>query len=437
MKVLFVTGYFAPGGTSAAIRCVAFVKYLTQLGIDVDVVTYDEAALGLFARHDPDLSASVPASVRVHRIRPGLLRRAMLRRLGRGTPAGAQFKERVKKKSWVTSVLVPDPHVDSIPAFVRAASQVVDAHRPDVLLTHGYPFSIHIAGALVRRAHPHLRWVADYGDPWAGSPVSELARPRWREWLDERIERVLVRRMDAITVTTTATRADYARRFPGSGSRISVLPMGFDPEEFGQVQPKPRSHEDRDRIMLVHTGSLYPEARDTGPFISAVAELSRSAPTAAERLRIVLVGSVEQNIRRTIEASGAAALYQFVPWVPARESLAWMRAADHLLLFGNKGGAQIPGKAYQYVGAGRPVFMTLDHPGDATSEVVSSHPGSVVVPNTIEQISAALKDVCSRAPPEEVPTREPGPSPFAWPKIGEQLAAILEASVRPSPPGRA
>jgi glycosyltransferase involved in cell wall biosynthesis len=423
MRVLLLTGYFAPGGTSAAIRCVAFAKFLARRGIELDVLTYDEAALGLFARLDRDLATSVPAAVRVHRIPGGPLRRLGSRRLGTGTPAAARFKEEMKR-SWLASALIPDPHVDSIPGFVRNARAVVRATNPDVLLTHGYPFSIHVAGALLKRAHRGLRWVADYGDPWSGNPVQELALPAWRRALDERLERVLVRRMDAITVTTEATKDDYARRFPDAAAKISVLPMGFDPEEFEHVVPKPRAPEERERLWLVHTGSLYPEARNTGPFVSAVSQLARDRPAVAERVRVILVGSVEQNIRHAIEASGAAALYQFVPWVPARESLAWMCAADYLLLFGNKGGMQIPGKAYQYLGAGRPVFMTLDHVSDATAEVVSAHPRSTVVPNTADRIAAALENLCTRVVPDELaPDRSA--SPFAWPTIAERLAEIL------------
>jgi glycosyltransferase involved in cell wall biosynthesis len=425
MKILIITADFAPRGTSCSIRIVNLVKYLEKLGCKICVVTYEESVLTFFSPYDDSLRAKVPLGVEVKCVSPGFIRHCIIRQLTKKHESGTVYKQRVKSNP-LTSLMIPDPHVDAVLNFVKEGIHQIRVFRPDVLLTFGYPFTMHLVGALLKKRFPRVRWIADYGDPWTGNPVSELVRPKWREWLDYHLEKSILRYTDYITVTTEATRELYIRLFPSVTTKISVLPMGFDPDDFESIQPKVRSPEEKKRVWMVYTGRLYLEARNPLPFIHALSTLLQQAPFLCNRLKIYLVGEVEKSIKEYIMISHVKDLFVFIPWVPAQESIAWLEAADYVLLFGNKSELQIPGKVYQYLGSARPIFMISQVKDDPTIQIVLNQHGSIVVLNNTDQIHKALLSVVLDNP-RTLSFSPPGAeSPYSWPKIAKKFVEISQ-----------
>ncbi|MGB9975786.1 glycosyltransferase [Thermovenabulum sp.] len=433
MKILIITANFAPRGASSAIRPVNFVKYLKRQGHKVNVITYDTNTLTVFSPPDVSLSEKVPLEVEVKRVSPGPLRKWILRQKAGSYEEKCKIKENAKNNLFL-SLLIPDPHIDSILNFFREGVHQIKSFAPDVLLTFGYPFSIHIVGALLKRCYPKICWVADYGDPWSGSPISELPRPVWRKWIDYQLERVLLHLCDIVTVTTDATKELYLSLFPFLSSRIEVLPMGFDPEDFENISPKPRPAAEEELVWFVHTGRLYSEARDPKAFVNALSILLQDDPNVRNKIKVYFVGEVEDSIKAYMLTLPAKDVIKFIPWVPVRESIAWMKAADFLLLFGNRGGVQIPGKIYQYLGSGRPIFMIKLFEADPTVKITLSTEDSIIVMNDEKQILKALRSVLSR---HRVISRLKGigyDSPYAWSRITQKFSEIVQQFIKKEEP---
>ncbi len=427
MRIVLMTANFAPRGGSHPTRTVHLTKYLRRLGHEVTVITYAESQHALYAEPDQSLAAKVPEDVEVRRIPPGWVHRFM----GRAKRAGRQTVEvkRQASRNPLAALLVPDPHCSARRAFVQAGHAVIRDRHPEVLVTCAYPFTMTLVGAELRRRHPELVWIADYGDPWTGAPVAELQLPGWRRALDARLEARALAAADAVTMTTGPTAQLYRDLFPALADRVHVINMGFDPEDGATVAAAPRSAADADRVVLLHAGRLYSEARDPLPFIDAMDTCLAADGEATRRLKIVLLGDVEPSIREAMERSAAGCLYEFPGWVTVEESLARMKAADQLLLFGNAGAMQIPGKVYQYIGTGRPVFMTCADAADPTVDVLRQYDHGVVVPNRRDELVAALQAVLAgtnTTHPDAEACHQ-----FSWPHLAERLAAIAAAARRP------
>ena len=427
MKYLVITANFAPRGASPAVRTVHSVKYLSQLGHEVQVLTYEDSVLTLFSADDAALSRKVPASVNVTRIPGGPLRRYFFKESKKSVGGATAAKNRYKRNPLI-SLLVPDPHVDSVPGFIRAGTSLIKQFRPDVIVTHGYPFSMHWVGTVLKRRFPQVLWVADYGDPWVSTPVSELPRPDWRKWLDRRLEKRWLRRADLVTVTTEPTKALYENEFGFLKSKVDVIAMGYDPDDFRDIPPLSRPPELQGKLLLVHTGRIYPQARDPEPFIRAMEKLALEAPSLFDAIRVILVGEGDDHVKQLIRGSVAEQAFVFVPWVPVAESIAWMKAADWVLLFGNKGGVQIPGKVYLYIGSGRPIFMTLLSANDPTADIVQLAEGSMVVDSTVEQLFEGLKQILTGSATTEMGVQESsGKLAFAWPSLMSRLTETVRS----------
>jgi hypothetical protein len=85
---------------------------------------------------------------------------------------------------------------------------------------------------------------------------------------------------------------------------------------------------------------------------------------------------------------------------------------------------QVPGKVYQYLGAGKPILLLSLFDHDPTIPIALHAAGSVVAPNDESRISMALgKLLAARTrPPERVEAAER----FAWPKIVRALLAGMD-----------
>lgn len=425
--MLIATANFAPRGASPVIRSVHLVKYLEQIGCRIEVVTYDEATLTIFSPEDPGLASKVPASVGIYRTGPGPLRAWLVRRRRAGSGSVSGWRSSLRNPA--IHLLWPDPHAEAVPLFARRANARCSEFRPNVVLTHAYPFSMHLVGRMLARHVTKPAWIADYGDPWSGGGVAELERPTWRRRLDQMAERRVLAKAGAITLTTEATRSLYAGMFPEMAPRMMVVPMGYDPEEFSHVTVSARPDAEKERVWLVHTGRLYREARDPEPFLSALDEVTRQDPARADRLRVFLVGEVDEVTRKRIKASPASSIVREVPWVPYAESLRWMLAADELLLFGNKGELQIPGKLYNYIGSGTPILMLCETERDPGAQLLRDLPGAKLLPNSPRPIAEYLRELLKRG--RRMGPRRPmaGAEAFAWPNIARALLTRMEALV--------
>jgi len=413
MKILMVTANFAPRGASPAIRTVNLLESLCSLGHEVRVVTYSEKDLFAFSPKDQGLSDKVPESVKVTRIPAGKIRRYALRR-----KVGVEGRSKTRKKltsSPLASLMIPDPHAESIFKFVREASKEISKWKPDVVITHAYPFSMHVVGCCLKIKHPEIFWVADYGDPWSGGGVEELNRPKWRLWLDKKLENGLLKFADLVTLTTEATLGMYQNLFPAISSNTAVVTMGYDPNDFtdlpGVTILKTKT--------IVHAGRLYSEARDFLPFHNALKNIYESNKQILEGWNVVLVGEVEPAIHSEIKENPCGGIYKLIPWVTYRESLAWMANAEWLLLVGNKGMMQTPGKVYSYLGAGRSIIMTSESLDDPTAKLLNAIDGTVVIQNDTQSITEKLQIILNHQ--TLVKENENQSKQFTWKEIARRL----------------
>lgn len=425
MKILYFTFDFAPQGSSSSIRSVNLVKHLVQQGHSVKVITYDEPSLCIFSPPDAGLVNKVPSEVEIIRVPSGPLRQILVKKVNRKGKKKALYKKSLIGNP-LTQLLIPDPHIESVPRFVCEGFSQLNSFSPDVLFTQGYPYSMHLVGTWLKQKFKNVLWVADYGDPWSGNPVSELSKPMWRDWLEYKIERLVLRLVDLVTVTTEKTKELYLQLFPFIAPKIMVLPMGFDPEDFEFIQPKTRKEEEQEQVWFVHTGRIYSEARDIRPFINALSTMMHQDPIINSRFRVYLVGEVEESLRAKIQNSPAKDLFVFVSWVPLYESIAYMKAADYLLLFGNKGGVQIPGKVYQYLGSGRPILMIKSMEGDQTAEIALGSLGSIVVSNDENSILDFLKIVLKRPRLASDIIMSRVNSSYSWFQIAHKFTNMIE-----------
>lgn len=368
-RVLLLSYYFPPAGGPGVQRALKFVKYLPEFGWAPVVLTVRE---GAFPAQDPTLADDVPSVASVHRtpsLDPHWFYACLTGRAADdvdvGSVEGREAGWLEMAARWIrANLFLPDARVGWVPFAVWRGCRLIANGEVDGILTTGPPHSTHLAGAALQ-AITGVPWAVDFRDPWTDiNYYDELPHTRWARRLDAALERMVLRRAQAVTTVSPTWRDLLAQKTNrATAEATTVVQNGFDPDDIPTGQATPSS----DVFELTHVGSLYASRNPTGLW-RALRRLRDE--DAVPALRLQLVGTVDPSVRASLQAYGVADVTEVVPYVPHDEAVAYMRRAGLLLLsieaFPEDEG-MITGKIYEYLAAGRPVVGVGPPDGDAAA----------------------------------------------------------------------
>ncbi len=270
---------------------------------------------------------------------------------------------------------IPDRWSSWFPGAVWAGLRLIRQFRPDVLWSTFPLGTAHLIGLALHRIS-RLPWVADFRDPMVEQvdgvwyPENPQVR-RARLWVERRV----ARHATATTFCTDAARQIYLDRHPErkAGQVAEVIANGFDPEPFALAEALPSSRlpgaAAHGRLLLVHSGTLYPGPdRDPGAFLAALFAL-RSSGQLPVQLRVILRATGhDQTYRPLIDRLQLADIVELAPLIGYQAALREMLDADGLLLFqGHTSNPAVPAKVYEYLRARRPILALADEAGETAA----------------------------------------------------------------------
>lgn len=342
-RLLMVAFHFPPiQGSSGVHRTLAFAKYLRDFGWEATVLTASPRAYASVREENVEM---IPPHVRV------------VRAFALDTKRHLAVKGRYP---W--PLALPDRWLTWAFAATVRGLQLVRQERPAVLFTT-YPIpSAHLAGYWISRL-TRLPWVADFRDPMA-EPDNPLGKPERRvyEWLESRV----VQKATRVVVTTPGTKTFYEEKYPRRrNGPVVVIQNGFD-EESALGASNSTGRPAGRRVLLLHSGIVYPRQRDPGNLFDALAEMRREGLVSPETLEVRLRASgYEREYGPIVEATGLSDLVRFEPPVGYQEAAREMASADGLLLMQSSVcNRQIPAKVYEYLAARRPILGLAAPEGD-------------------------------------------------------------------------
>lgn len=271
----------------------------------------------------------------------------------------------------------------------RAVREALDRDRCDVVVATCPPPSAMLAaaGALRGRATP---LVIDMRDLWAGNPQLDRGGR-----ILPALERRAFARAGAIVTVTEGLRKQIGETHPDCAAKVSVIPNGFDPALLERRRPRPRTHEQD--VTLIHAGSLYGD-RSAAALIEA---LARSR--LAGRVRLELVGVIDQESRATARRVGGRVKVALEPPVDWSEAIARTAAADIAVVIntpGVGGATALPGKLYEALALGVPVLALTPPESELARLLERLGQGAGVAPHDdVNMIAAAVERLAAAPPP--------------------------------------
>jgi len=375
-----VTLHFPPGGGGGVHRPLKFATHLPALGIETHVLAPDIPG----AAENAELE--LPTQAWIHRVR------YVGPRAGRPSERldGTQGLARLGTQAGLLGrrLLVPDENVPWSTLATPVAIRIARREGIDVVLTTSPPPSLHLLGAAVKRGSG-AAWVADLRDPLTSHPHRRGYESRLAQLKEKTVGgvgRLVASQADAIIAASDAI-AEEARALRPAGKVVTIA-NGSDFDDFVGFDYHPNK-----TLRITHTGNFHGK-RDPKPFFRALAE------SGLEDVVVRFAGDVRAADREYAEALGLGDRIELLGYVSRRRSLELQRDSEALLLLipdsGGRGKGVLTGKIFEYLAAERPILAVVPPDGAAADLLRETGAGTVVAPDDVDAIRAALVDLHRR-----------------------------------------
>lgn len=406
-KVLIIAYYFPPIGGGGVQRALKMAKYIGEFGWEPHILTVapqDHVSL------DETLLDQLPEGVHIHRCAEWSLGRRWLRQAvpvkqkPSEQPASSDQQKNVARSGFKArllpllkraknAVLIPDDQITWLRPAIQLGRQVMAEHNIDAIVSTSGPVTNHLVALSLSRRWPDKPWIADFRDPWTQN--MHRSGIRWREWLEERLERIVLRESDILLTVTHSFADQFKHSFADELKRVEVIHNGFDLADYTSLQQVTKPDEEHNQCVFLYTGIFYKE-RNPRLFLQAVQALIAEGRIDRKRMKLKFAGVFDypgysDNVDE-VERLGLQDVVEILGHLPHADALKAMKQADILLLIADTApgsGAYIPGKLYEYMAIGHPI-LALSLPGESTRIIETHALGTTASPLELAEVKQAV-----------------------------------------------
>ena len=391
-KVLIITYYWPPAGGSGVQRWLKFVKYFRDFGWEPVVFT---AANPEAPAYDDSLLKDVPAGVEIIRsnvVEPYSIYRKVVG--AKGTIGVGFTSAKPVKRSYLSdfavwvrgNLFIPDARALWIRPAANQIAKYLKDNPVDAIISTGPPHTTHLIALRVKRK-TGLPWLADFRDPWTSIDYyKDLKLTRFADRLHHRLERKVLATANATVVVSSQMLDEYRALSP----RIELVENGFDADDYSH-DSEPALDAD---FSICHVGSITPN-RNCPALWKAISIYASQNAEFKQRLRIRLVGSVDQSVVESLNSLGLTNNVDLVGYLPHKQVAAiQLQSQILLLLVNNSPNAKgiLTGKIFEYMAAKRPILAVGPKGGDIDNLLSETSAGILFdFDNTNEMLAGIAK----------------------------------------------
>lgn len=374
MKLGIITYYWPPAGGPGVQRWLKLSKYLAREGVEIFVVTID-AEKATYPLRDEGLYADVDNGITI--IRTGTSEKfgAYKKVTGKKKVPFSGFSGEEAQVGLVQKIarfvrgnfFVPDARKGWNKHAYRAVAKIIKEQNVQHWITTSPPHSSQLIGLRIKNNFG-VNWTADFRDPWTDIYYYRKFYPTLLTRVYERaLERKVFASCDQLISVSPAWSKLYAAKGAQPESKIHTITNGFDQEDFSshyEVRPT--------QFTITYAGTLaaqYP----VEDFIKALNLLDFS-------INLKVIGSWDGLSKERLEKCKAHVKLECIDYVPKKE-LNSIMMASHLSLFilpeVDSAKGHVPGKLFDYLGAGNPILGLGPIHGDAANIIRSMNAGDV------------------------------------------------------------
>jgi glycosyltransferase involved in cell wall biosynthesis len=391
-SLLYLSYLFPPRGGAGVQRSLKFAKYLPQFGWrPLIVANGSHASDGVTQMQDNTLLKDLPPDTII-----------------RYTKDETHLEN--KWRRWLNAT---DTSAWWVKPAIEASEELIKEHNPSAILVTMSPFTSAEAGIALKHKN-NLPLILDLRDPWA-LDETKIYPTRYHAARDlAAMSRALAAADLIIMNTPQSARAIRAAFNLSADTRIVSLTNGFDEDDFSHTSAQVPPASD-DTLRIVHTGLFHAEwaqiwddllahkglknklkyaRRPINLWTRTPRYLLEAIAKVPAKIELVLVGELTAADKQMLETSPLRPQIKILGYRSHEESVAWLKSADLLFLplhtpLDGEPATIVPGKAYEYLGAGRPI-LAMGPPGDMRNIIRECSAGLAIDGDDVSAAAEAL-----------------------------------------------
>ncbi|CAH0286012.1 hypothetical protein SRABI04_04196 [Chryseobacterium sp. Bi04] len=374
-KILIITYYWPPAGGPGVQRWLKFAKYLPDFGWKPVIYTPENPNYPLV---DETLMKDVPNDIEMVRTRiwePYQLAEKLNKSNKKFKAGQFDVGENQSWKSrlsiWVRgNFFIPDARVFWVKPSIQFLEKYLKENKIDIVVTSGPPHSLHLIGLGLKNKLPHLKWIADFRDPWTEiSYYKHLKLTRSSDKKHRQLESAVFKNAD-ITLATSYTDAENFRK---AGAHAVCITNGFD-ETDAHEDPKLQKNK---TFTLSYIGVLE-QLRNPDNLWQALDELVKENIEFSKDFSLKFVGRIDDKILASLENSSLKNHILNLGYLSHGKAVEEMQSSDLLLItnFPNESSKGIiPGKIFEYLASGKQILSFGPDKADVEKILEDTHAG--------------------------------------------------------------
>jgi len=323
-----ISYYWPPCGGPGSLRPVKFAKYLPDFGIEPIILTRKNIA---YHTLDTDLKHEIRSvqTIETESLDPArLLYRFGMRR----------YKPRVWQRPIKQGLNFPDHKLPWFPFAVQAGRKIVF----DSIYVTAPPFSAFlIAHALAYAGNKPL--ILDFRDSWLKFPFMPYKGLLQRS-LVRLLEDKITHAAQGIITVDDNIKYDLVQRYPDISARVTVIPNGYDPDDFTRVE--------RPGIFtLTYLGTVRAE-RNPEPVLRAAEKAINT--NKIDKMHVNFIGHIEEPYPKLLKKYPFVHIHGHIPYRRALQEFARSHGG---LMITTGSTFFFPSRQNEYLASGLPIVV--------------------------------------------------------------------------------
>lgn len=386
MKILYISYFYPPLGGPAALRNVKTVKYLSEMGCEIDVLSVGDIE---YNYHDSSLLAECKehSVTRTASLDPMALMKKLLGR--RSQASQTLYRKTPERIKLLVRRLYPlDDKVGWLPPLLKAGAQALRKNKYDLIYVSCGPFSSSLAAYWLSRRFK-VPYAVEMRDYWTLLSDYNLQGSWLQHAFAQSWEKRILHAAKHIVTATKGIAEDLTKAFGKElSAKMHVLYNGHDEEDYVGITPVER---DDTAFVISYFGALYAR-RSLKCFFEAVKQVQEE-DSEQKGIEIKLYGNYHVETEREIAESGIVKQISIIPALSHREALQEMAASDALLLVINSSSPRgtLTSKVFEYLRIGKPILALAPQSGEVAELLRESGQDYICAMESVSAIKECLK----------------------------------------------
>jgi len=352
-KILIITYYWPPKGGVGVQRWLKLTKYLYKYNYKPIIYTPKN---GLTPFSDSSLLDSIPDDLEVlkHRIFEPQSFFSFFKQLSPNSDVLIKKNNGFFSKIFIwfrANFFIPDSRFLWIKPSVKFLFKYLKKNPVDIVISTGPPHSMHMIALSLKKSF-HIKWIADFRDPWTDIEYFEylplLSSVRKKH---QQLEKEVISNVDlALSVSPS-----WAQNLYRIGAKnVEVITNGYDPDDYCFQS----SDHDKAKFRIGHFG-LYNELRDHSFFWKTLQKICANNAIFSKDLHFSFAGEVHSNFFSNLQDYKFEKKIDYYKYLNHKDSIKKMLECDLLLV--TQGHTQsvkgrLPAKFFEYLGSRKPIL---------------------------------------------------------------------------------